>query len=185
MSHCDKCSGGFFFCSFVFLSALQNGNHACLFCNEVHTRSSERRLVWSFTVGGGGSICFAGTCSKADTKDWMLPLIKPLHLFSFQPMFLLFVYFLTVPEFILLFSTVTFHICIYFPVEMVLGASEAVCWLLFSLPLSLFPRSLLQHSFAMPFHPLPSYCWAPFELFKSGLGYCSISFKISAKPCLG
>lgn len=73
------------------------------------------------------------------------------------------------------FQTVTFHICIYFPVEIVLGLQRLVCWLLFSLSL---PHSLLQHSFAMPFHPLPSYCRAPFELFKSGLGYCSIPFNV-------
>lgn len=53
----------------------------------------------------------------------------------------------------------------------------------YSASLSL-PRSLLQYLFAMPFHPLPSYCWAPFELFKSRLEYCSIPFKRSTKPCL-
>lgn len=55
------------------------------------------------------------------------------------------------------------------------------CLLVVIQPLSL--RSLLQHSFAMPFHPLPSYCRASFELFKSGLGYCSIPFKMFTKPC--
>lgn len=65
---------------------------------------------------------------------------------------------------------------------MVFWLQRLFCWLLFSF--SLFPRSLLQPSFDMPFHPLPSYCWAPFELYKSGLGYCSVPFKRSTKPCL-
>lgn len=52
-------------------------------------------------------------------------------------------------------------------------------------PSSFFsPHSLLQHSFAMPFHPLPSFCWAPFELFKSGLERCPIPFKRSTEPSL-
>lgn len=56
------------------------------------------------------------------------------------------------------------------------------CLLVVIHPLS--SHSLLQLSFAMPFHPVPSYCLAPFELFKSGLLYCSIPFKTSTKPCL-
>lgn len=99
--------------------------------------------------------------------------------FLTSPCLCWFVYFLTVPEFILLFPTVTFHIYILYCGNGV-QASEAVCWLLFSLSCC----SLLQHSFAMPFHLLPSHCRAPFELFRSGLGYCSIPFKTSTKPCL-
>lgn len=77
---------------------------------------------------------------------------------------------MTVAEFILLFSTVTFHICIYFPVEMVFRLQRLFFWCCsasLSLSRSLFPSSLLQHSFAMPFHPLASHCRAPVEPFKS------------------
>lgn len=56
-----------------------------------------------------------------------------------------FLNFLTVAQFILLFSTVTFHNCIYFPVESLLGLQR------------LFALSLLQHSFVMPFHPHMSF----------------------------
>lgn len=60
-------------------------------------------------------------------------------------------------------------------------ASEAVCWLLFCRSPSPLPA---QRSFAMPFHPHPSYCRVSFELFKSGLGYCSVLFTTSTKHCL-
>lgn len=167
--------------SMPFLSGPRWGNSASLFFNEVHTVQRENTGFWGFIVEGKKSIRFAGICSKADAKDWMLCWIKLLHRFSCQPMFLLFVYFLAVPEFILLFQPVIFHICIYFPVEMVLGLQRlfAGCYS------TSLPRSLLQHSFAMPFHPLPSYRRAPFELFKAVLGYCSVLSKCPQNPAFG
>lgn len=60
----------------------------------------------------------------------------------------------TVPEFILLFSTVTFHICIYFPVEMVFRLQRLFFWCYSaSLPLSLasLPApTLICHAFSSP-----------------------------------
>lgn len=132
------------------------------------THCWERTLVWGFTVGGGdqyvlqafvqSQIWRSGCCLNSKRSS------------SFMPMFL-FVYFLTVPKFILLYLNRHISYLHMLSCRNGVEASEAVCGLLFSLSLSLSlslpaPCSPLQHSFAMPFHPLPSYCWAPFELFK-------------------
>ena len=138
----------------AFLSAPQWGNRAEM--QTLFRKNSGLRLYsWR-----GGSICSAGICSKSDTKEWILPQFEVLLLFSCQPMFL-FVFFLTVPKFILLFLNRHISYLHMLSHGNGVGASEAVCWLLFSLSLSLslpVPCSSLQHSFAMPFHPLPSYC---------------------------
>ena len=110
-----------------------------------------------------------------------MPQNKLLHLFSCQPMFLLFVYFLTVPEFILLFQTVIFHICIYFTIEMVLGLQRlfAGCY-----SASLFPAHCSNTHLPCRFIPSPHTAEHCLSFFKAALGYCSIPFKVSTKPCL-
>lgn len=155
------------------------------------TCGSERKRIESLLVGTGGSQCFAAICSKADRKKCSLYPTAPPLLFFPQPMFMVFVYFFpsAVLEFIF-FVILNCHIS-YLRVlscERVLGASEAVFAGCYSVSPSSStlppPHSLLRHSFAMPFHPLPSFCWAPFELFKSGLERCSIPFKWSTEPSL-
>lgn len=113
LDHCKKVDAFFF-------NQDHSGERLPAYSSMRCTQFRHRPLVWGFIVGGEKSIRFTGTCSKADAKEWMLLQIKMLLLFSCQPMFLLFVYFLTVPAFILLFQAVIFHICIYFHVEMVL-----------------------------------------------------------------
>lgn len=110
LGHCKKVYAFFY-----------QAKSASIFFNEVHTVERQNIGLRLYSWRGKKSIRFAGTCSKADAKEWMLLQIKTFLLFSCQPMFLLFVYFLTVPAFILLFQAVIFHICIYFSVEMVLG----------------------------------------------------------------
>lgn len=138
-------------------------------------------LVWAFVVGEKKkkSIHSAGVYSEAVAKDWMVPQIKLIPPIPCQLMLLLFVYFLTVPA-LLLFPTVISHICICFPVETVLGLQRVLagCYA------ASLPCCLLWRSFAMLFHPLPSYRRVPFELFKSGLGYCSVPLTTSTKPRL-
>lgn len=156
--------------------------------------ASERKRIPSLLVRTAGKSVFCSHLFKGRLKE-VFPRsdcsASSFFFFFLQPMFMVFVYFF--PSAVLEFIFFCYPQLSHFISACALlwksvggcrgrgwGLQRLFCWLLFSL--SLFsttypPHSLLQHSFAMPFHPLPSFCWAPFELFKSGLERCSIPFK--------
>lgn len=107
--------------------------------------------------------------TNAAAKDWKVPRITLISLIPWQPILWLFVYFLTVCE-LWLFPAVTFPICICFPVEKVLGLQRV------------FAAFYLSGCLLCRF--IPWHCSVPFELFRSGLGFCSVPFQTPTIPRL-
>ena len=81
---------------------------------------SERTVVWGFTVGGGDQYVLQAFVQSQIRRSGYCLNLKCSSSFLASPCFCLFSFWQS-PSLFCYFSTVIFHICICFPMEMVLG----------------------------------------------------------------